>query len=203
MQYYIRNILFLFILFFIEGCVIFSFQSYVIKKSIVNTDKKVHRSQVENFIRKDIKYFPIKIGYRDEIYYEDTYGVFRKNGNHEGCDILDIKNMEGSIPVVSATDGIVTNLGWLYLGGYRIGILSEHEIYYYYAHMDSYNPKIKIGDSVKAGELLGFMGNTGEGEEGTKGKFVVHLHFGIYFYNHKNIEESVNPYPFLREIERD
>jgi murein DD-endopeptidase MepM/ murein hydrolase activator NlpD len=44
------------------------------------------------------------------------------------------------------------------------------------------------------------MGNTGEGEEGTKGKFDVHLHFGIYIRD-ENREETVNPYPFLRDID--
>ena len=54
---------------------------------------------------------------------------------------------------------------------------------------------------MKAGQLLGFMGDTGYGtEEGTKGKFPVHLHMGIYLY--ENGEEiSINPYPALRYVE--
>ena len=40
---------------------------------------------------------------------------------------------------------------------------------------------MKQGKTVKAGELLGYMGDSGYGKEGTVGKFPVHLHFGIYF----------------------
>ena len=35
----------------------------------------------------------------------------------------------------------------------------------------------------KAGDFLGFMGDSGYGQEGTKGKFPVHLHIGIYLYD--------------------
>lgn len=152
-------------------------------------------------ITEDIKGFPIPLPYRDEVYYEDTYGAARGNGGHEGCDIMDENDKPGQIPVVSATDGTVTNVGWLYLGGYRIGITSEHGIYYYYAHLDSYAAGMTAGKQIKTGELLGFMGNTGEGEEGTSGKFPVHLHFGIYIQNETGKEESVNPYSFLRKID--
>ena len=104
---------------------------------------------------------------------------------------------------ISATDGIITNLGWLHLGGYRVGITSYNDIYYYYAHFDSCAPGLFVGKEVKAGEFLGFMGNTGEGEEGTKGKFPVHLHFGIYVGNQKGDETTVNPYQYLLEINEE
>ena len=82
---------------------------------------------------------------------------------------------------------------------YRVGIMTDSGTYYYYAHMDSYST-IKRGDSVKAGELLGYMGDSGYGEEGTVGKFPVHLHIGIYFYKDGK-EVSVNPYYVLRGLE--
>ena len=108
-------------------------------------------------------------------------------------------NERGIYPVVSMTDGTVTNLGWLEKGGYRIGITSESGTYYYYAHLDSY-AGISEGEQVIAGELLGYMGDSGYGPEGTKGKFAVHLHVGIYSY--KDGEEiSVNPYYVLRSLE--
>ena len=82
----------------------------------------------------------------------------------------------------------MTNIGWLELGGWRIGITSENGIYYYYAHLDSYAP-LSVGDTVTAGQLLGFMGNTGYSKvEGTKGKFDVHLHFGIYVTDENGTE---------------
>ncbi|HEX3022933.1 MAG TPA: M23 family metallopeptidase, partial [Lachnospiraceae bacterium] len=71
----------------------------------------------------------------------------------------------------------------------------------YYAHLHSYAPEIEIGDEVKAGDLLGFMGDTGYSKvEGTTGNFDVHLHFGIY-YDEAGEEKSVNPYWVLRYLE--
>ena len=117
-------------------------------------------------------------------------------------------------------------MGWLTLGGYRIGIRSENGVYYYYAHLSSYSDDLKTGDYVTAGQMLGFMGDTGYGEEGTTGKFPVHLHVGIYV-NHLSARQlkiwfstyssgmfvldeqemknewsdiSINPYPFLKDL---
>ena len=54
--------------------------------------------------------------------------------------------------------------------------------------------------NVKAGDILGFMGDSGYGPEGTVGQFVVHLHLGIYVYPDDK-EISINPYSILRYIE--
>lgn len=82
-----------------------------------------------------------------------------------------------------------------------IGITTGDGTYYYYAHLDSY-ANIKEGDPVKAGELLGYMGDSGYGKEGTVGKFDVHLHMGIYFYE-EGEEISVNPYYLLKFLENN
>ena len=82
-------------------------------------------------------------------------------------------------------------IGWLPLGGYRIGIRSPGGGYFYYAHLSSYAEDFSEGDKVKAGEILGFLGDTGYGEEGTRGKFPPHLHLGIYISAKENEE-----YPF-------
>ena len=121
-----------------------------------------------------------------------TFGGKR---GHEGVDIIASENKRGIYPVVSMTDGVVTNLGWLNKGGYRVGITSDSGIYYYYAHLDSY-ANIKEGQRVCAGEFLGYMGDSGYGPEGTKGEFDVHLHVGIYVY-YNNEQISVNPYYML------
>jgi murein DD-endopeptidase MepM/ murein hydrolase activator NlpD len=102
--------------------------------------------------------------------------------------------------VQSVSQGVVEQLGWLELGGYRVGIRSPQGIYYYYAHLDSYATGLKKGDSVKAGTFLGYMGDTGYGKEGTRGQFPVHLHFGIY-YNQGETEKSINPYSTLQYLE--
>ncbi|MBR1866619.1 MAG: M23 family metallopeptidase [Lachnospiraceae bacterium] len=186
---------------FVGGLFLNGLRFWLLKQA-GNWDEAAHiRETYAANITEDMKCFPIPLVYRSGIDYTDTYGAARNSGGHEGCDIMDCDNRAGEIPVVSATDGVITNVGWLYLGGYRIGITSEHDIYYYYAHLDSYAAGITAGRTIQAGELLGFMGNTGEGEEGTKGKFPVHLHFGIYVQNRDGNEESVNSYPFLRKID--
>ena len=57
------------------------------------------------------------------------------------------------------------------------------------------------GDRVRAGELLGYMGDSGYGPEGTTGQFDVHLHFGIYLYQNGE-EYSFNPYHLLCYLEK-
>ena len=58
------------------------------------------------------------------------------------------------------------------------------------------------GDTVHAGELLGYMGDSGYGEPGTTGQFPVHLHLGIYIRTEHHDELSVNPYWILRYLEK-
>lgn len=185
-------------------------------------------------IQEEIKLLPYPKGFASSISFSDTFGASRsKNADysstatriHEGCDLMYEPNRSGEVPILSMTDGTVEQKGWLTLGGYRIGIRSEGGIYYYYAHLSSY-ANLEIGDSVKAGQLLGFMGDTGYGEEGTTGQFPVHLHVGCYVNKIEGIglhlpakrdsftifmlkdktifqpqdEISVNPYPFLLNL---
>lgn len=153
----------------------------------------------------EVKYFPVPESTLDPglgTSYVNTWMSKRNYGGtrgHEGIDIMADKNQRGLYPVLSMTDGVVTNLGWLEQGGYRVGITGESGIYYYYAHLDSY-AGIQKGDSVAAGELLGYMGDSGYGPEGTTGKFNVHLHVGIYVYQ-DGAEISLNPYYVLRSLE--
>ena len=110
-------------------------------------------------------------------------------------------NERGRYPIISMTDGVVEKIGWLKLGGYRIGIRSPNGGYYYYAHLYDYAKDFKEGDVVKAGQLLGFMGDSGYGEEGTIGQFAVHLHVGVYVGGADGGEMSLNPYWFLKWLE--
>lgn len=54
--------------------------------------------------------------------------------------------------------------------------------------------------TVKAGEIIGIWGILGYGDEGTRGKFQVHLHFGVYVRD-KAGEKSINPYYLLKKLE--
>lgn len=156
-------------------------------------------------VEKDIRYFPIPLSEADASlgtsYVDSWMGErsYKGKGVHEGTDIMADKNERGIYPVISISDGTITNLGWLEKGGYRIGITSPSGVYFYYAHLESY-ADIQEGDFVMAGQFLGFMGDSGYGEEGTVGQFPVHLHLGIYSFE-EGTEISVNPYYVLLALE--
>ena len=164
---------------------------------------------VSDTVRADMVYFPVP----ESSYDTNGYGVtfsdswmegrsFGGERHHEGCDIMAAIDKRGHYPVISISDGYVEKIGWLKLGGYRIGIRSPNGVYFYYAHLNDYAPGLEAGDEVRAGELIGFMGDTGYSEtEGTTGYFPVHLHLGIYLNDEKGEEHSYNPYPFLKELE--
>lgn len=142
----------------------------------------------------------------EDFAYEDGWMEARSFGGdrrHEGCDIFGSEEEPGYYPVLSVCSGYVEKIGWLTLGGWRIGIRSDAGGYFYYAHLDSYGKNFSVGERVFSGELLGYMGDSGYGEEGTTGVFPVHLHFGIYISAGKPQEISVNPYPVLRYLEKN
>lgn len=157
-------------------------------------------------ILKEIKNSPVQEDYIPFVNYSDSWNEARSFGgdrHHEGTDILsDTATKErGEIPVTSMSDGVVEQIGWLKLGGYRIGIRSPGGVYFYYAHLYSYAPGMKRGMRVQAGDIIGYMGDSGYGKkEGTVGKFPVHLHLGIYRYDRLHGEYSINPYQFLQKI---
>lgn len=138
------------------------------------------------------------VRYENSWMFERTYGGAR---GHEGCDLMPPTDISDYYEVVSMTDGVVEQVGWLPLGGWRIGIRSPSGGYFYYAHLSSYSRAFSVGERVTAGETLGMMGDTGYGEEGTSGKFAVHLHLGIYIRTEHTEELSVNPYWILRFLE--
>lgn len=156
-------------------------------------------------VEEDARYFPVPESSTDDslnVSFVDSWmgeRNYKGSGVHEGTDIMASENVRGLYPVVSISEGVVTNLGWLEKGGWRVGITSPGGVYFYYAHLESY-ADIEEGDTVMAGQLLGFMGDSGYGEEGTVGQFDVHLHLGIYSWD-SGEEISVNPYYLLQYLE--
>lgn len=185
------------------------FQSLPIEKEPIRFEKflKKHKKYWQQFekIQKAAICFPIPAVYWKDIRFEDSWGkerTFSGNRTHEGCDIMAFDNTRGKIPVISMSDGVVENKGWLTLGGWRLGIRTLDDIYFYYAHLYSYADGIEVGDRIYAGQLLGFMGDSGYGKEGTVGQFDVHLHMGIYLKETNGVEWSINPYGILKFLER-
>lgn len=166
-------------------------------------------SSVCELIQSELQHLPYNTAYSDKITYEDTFGADRSTNAdysdtsvriHEGCDLMYSDNVRGEVPVCSMTDGVIEKIGWLPLGGWRIGIRSTHGIYYYYAHLYSYAPDLKAGSTIVAGQFLGFMGDTGYGKEGTYGQFPVHLHLGIYVPKLTPFDVNVEKYIYLQNV---
>lgn len=128
-------------------------------------------------------YLPVPVaGVRPAVLH-DTWGAARSGGRrHEGIDIFAPKGR----PVLSATEGLVTQVGTSRLGGKVVWVMGPGRQMHYYAHLDDYGP-ISPGDLVRAGAQLGTVGNTGNAR-GTP----PHLHYGIY-----EAGGALNPYPLL------
>lgn len=165
-----------------------------------------YQIQIE-IVWEELTYFPVpksSVNQKAVIRFENTWQEERNYGGkrkHEGIDLMADPDKSGYFPIVSMTDGTVEQVGWLEKGGWRIGIRSAGGNYYYYAHFHSYIKEWKSGDPVKAGDVLGYMGDTGYGPEGTEGQFPVHLHVGIYLPSEEDGERAVNPYWMLRYLE--
>ena len=143
--------------------------------------------------------FPVSI--RHNYSYQNNYGAARGWGgrrSHEGIDVF----AGYSVPVLSTAYGVVEIVGWNKFGGYRIGIRDIYNTYQYYAHLHCFEGEINEGDIVEPGQVIGYVGSTGYGPEGTSGKFPPHLHFGLYKYDGR-IEWAFNPYPHLVRWEKE
>jgi murein DD-endopeptidase MepM/ murein hydrolase activator NlpD len=142
--------------------------------------------------------FPIPRGYNYT--YRDTWGDKRGWGGrriHVGTDIF----AGYGTPVRSTTHGVVEVKGWNKFGGWRVGIRDLNNVYHYYAHLSGFSKKINVGDCVKPGEIIGYVGSSGYGKKGTSGKFPPHLHYGMY-KDTGNADWPFDPYPHLRKWER-
>ncbi len=139
------------------------------------------------------KFFPLAEDINYD--YSDSWGMGRSdNRKHEGIDIF----ADMGEPVRSVCSGVVEKKGWLNLGGWRIGVRGDSDgVYYYYAHLSAY-ADVEVGDHVGKGQILGYVGDSGYGPEGTTGQFVPHLHFGMYQgVEEEGTEKAFSPFPFL------
>jgi len=116
---------------------------------------------------------------------DDSWHAPRDGGSrvHKGIDIFAPKGTE----VIAVADGIVSYIGDQKLGGHCIWLTTENGSSFYYAHLDRWAPGLYEGMEVQAGDLLGYVGNTGNAKYTPS-----HLHFGV-----NASDEMVNPYPLL------
>jgi murein DD-endopeptidase MepM/ murein hydrolase activator NlpD len=112
---------------------------------------------------------------------------------HEGIDII----APAWVPVFAAHEGKVREIGWDNHDGWRILIEASNGIVLKYAHLNGFPEGLKQGQQVSRGQLIGYVGDTGNGPKGTKGKYEPHLHVGMY---DTNVEpwKPLNAYYFLK-----
>ena len=145
--------------------------------------------------RYGIKAFlPIAKNYNFSHY--DDFGNSRSYGFkrvHLGNDLM------GNIgtPIIAVESGVIEHLGWNQYGGWRIGIRSfDTKRYYYYAHLRKNHPYaegLEEGMTVKAGDVIGYLGMTGYSvKENVNNINVPHLHFGMQLIFDESQVDSPN-----------
>jgi murein DD-endopeptidase MepM/ murein hydrolase activator NlpD len=126
-------------------------------------------------------HLPSPIGARGT--FANSWGAPRDGTRrHEGIDIFAPRDT----PVLSTTRGIITRIGTNRLGGQVVWVLGPGFESHYYAHLDRFGD-IHLGEIVATGDVLGYVGNTGNARTTP-----AHLHYGIY---HDGVAE--NPYTRL------
>ncbi|MCZ8521594.1 LysM peptidoglycan-binding domain-containing protein [Paenibacillus caseinilyticus] len=128
----------------------------------------------------------------------DTYGDARMFSLGQTARVHEGNDMEANtgVPVFASWDGLVIRKGWNTYGGWRLTIQADNGIAMYYAHLSAYAGGIELGSRIKKEQLIGYVGATGYGPAGTSGKFIPHLHFGMYDTNAS--WKPLNPYAYLK-----
>lgn len=131
----------------------------------------------------------------------NSWGAKRPGGRrHQGIDIMSPRGTK----VVAVSDGVVTAMGWHRMSGYFIRVLHADEWMSVYMHLNNdtlgtddgqggtwsaFAPLLQEGDTVQAGDLIGYVGDSGNAE-GTR----PHTHFELRYGDTK-----VNPNQYLRD----
>jgi murein DD-endopeptidase MepM/ murein hydrolase activator NlpD len=123
----------------------------------------------------------------------DTFGGARSDvsgGWHHGDDIF----APLGAPILAVASGTAFSVGWNKIGGNRLWLRDGQGNLFYYAHLSAFTPLAVNGNKVKAGDVLGFVGNTGDAQ-GTP----THLHFEVHPVGLLSIgyDGSVNPTSYL------
>lgn len=143
------------------------------------------RSKVSELQRQDpLEAIPIPIllGVEAADVY-DSWGDARSQGRvHEGTDIMAPRGAY----VVAPAESVVSSIGVGANGGNFVYTINPGGERFYFAHLDAYAEGLEVGDILEKGDLIGYVGNTGNASGGP-----THLHFGIYAGG------AQNPYPRL------
>jgi murein DD-endopeptidase MepM/ murein hydrolase activator NlpD len=110
------------------------------------------------------------------------------NRLHIGVDIVGPKGLA----LYAVVDGTITKMYGADspLSGNALRLTGADKTYFFYAHLDSFAPGITVGSTVRAGQIIGYMGSTGNSG-------VSHLHFEV----HPGGGDAINPYPVVKAVD--
>lgn len=127
---------------------------------------------------------------------QDTFEQGRSEGRkHEATDIL----APMGTPVMAVADGTIRKLFLSKPGGITVYQYDKSETYcFYYAHLNGYVEGLAEGRTVKKGDVIGYVGVTGNAPKDTP-----HLHFAVFRLGEQKLWyrdlDPVNPYPYLQD----
>jgi murein DD-endopeptidase MepM/ murein hydrolase activator NlpD len=117
----------------------------------------------------------------------DTFGAPRSGGRrHLGVDML----ARTGTPIFAVVSGTITKK---YadrrgsLGGNQLKLSAPDGTYFYYAHLSRFAAGVDLATPVKAGQVIGYVGSTGNAS-------IPHLHFEV----HPGGGAAVDPYPIVK-----
>jgi murein DD-endopeptidase MepM/ murein hydrolase activator NlpD len=127
--------------------------------------------------------------------YGDTYGANRSDiydGWHHGDDLF----ASLGTPVVAVANGTLSLVGWNELGGWRLWLTDGDGNSFYYAHLAGYSRWILNHPHVRAGQVVGFLGRTGDAFTTEP-----HLHFEIHPHQYVDLgyDGAVDPTAYLQK----
>jgi murein DD-endopeptidase MepM/ murein hydrolase activator NlpD len=129
--------------------------------------------------------------------YIDTYGANRNDvydGWHHGDDLF----APLGTPVVAVARGTLSLVGWNELGGWRVWLTDKKGNSFYYAHLAGYARWILTHRHVRAGQVIGFLGRTGDAFTTAP-----HVHFEVHPHQPAFVklgyDGAVNPTTYLHK----
>jgi murein DD-endopeptidase MepM/ murein hydrolase activator NlpD len=128
--------------------------------------------------------FPV---YSSKAAVADNFGAPREIGAHQGDDIF----APFGTPVAAVHDGTIGQVGTLPISGNRLWLHTSSGAAFFYCHLSAFAPAAVNGAHVRAGTVLGFVGNTGDAEPTPP-----HLHFEIHPTGTEDAG-AIDPYPVL------
>ena len=119
--------------------------------------------------------------------FSDSWHAPRPGGRlHEGVDIIGARGLA----IYAVADGVITRmLSGGTLSGNSIRLTIADGTYFFYAHLDGFAAGLSVGQTVRAGQVIGYLGSTGATSN--------HLHFEV----HPKGGAPVNPYPLVKAVD--